>query len=213
MTAPLEPKIHKHWPTYLTAGASFKLDRIYEKFSQPDFNLALYFVGASAVSFNASPQIVKDPDGRTYHIALGGTDTAQLNPAGGTSLAFSAIERITSQSTGDIFDVATTRVMISPNVATAAAGDFLSPEEKLLTQLQVTLAARIAGNAVESYSVSGRSITKISTKELRDMIGTYKWIVYRQRNPGRIGVPGQFSFPVDRGTAPFPWPWRDGFDR
>lgn len=208
MTSPLEPPIRKHWPTYLTAGATFKLDRIYEKYSQPDFNLALYFVGPTVATFNASPQITKDADGRTYHIVLGGVDTATLNPSGGTPLAFSAIERITSQSTGDIFDVATTRVMVSPNVATAGAGDFLSPEEKLLTQLQVTLAARIAGNAVESYSVSGRSITKISTKELREMIGGLKWIVYRQRNPGRLGVPGTFSFPVDRGTAPFPWPHR-----
>jgi hypothetical protein len=211
MTLPLEPPVPKNWPTFITAGATFKLDRIYEKFSQPDFALALYFVGPTVSSFNASPQIIKDPDGRTYHIVLGAADTAALNPAGGTSLAFSAIERITSGSSGDVFDVATTRVMVSPNVATAAAGDFYSPEEKLLNQLQTTLAARLAGNAVESYSVSGRSITKVSTKELRDMIGSLKWMVYRQRNPGRIGVPGEFSFPVDRGTAPFPWPYR--FDR
>lgn len=211
MTNPLEPTIPTHWPSYLTAGASFRLDRQYLNFSQPDWNLAVYFVGATVADFSSSPEIIKDPDGMTYHIALSATDTAELNPGGGTPLAFTVVERltcITAPFVGDVRDVGTHRIMISPNVATATAGDFVSPEEKLLAQLQVTLAARLSGNAVESYSIAGRSVTKISTKELREMIGGYKWIVYRQRNPGRVGIPGTFSFPADRGMAPYPWPHR-----
>lgn len=208
MPPPLEPEIPTHWPTFLTAGATFKLDRQFREYSQPDFNLAIYLVGATVASFTASPAIVKDADARTYHVVLSATDTATLNPAGGTSLSFTVVERLTAIAGGDVFDVGTHRIMVSPNVATAAGGDFLSPEEKLLTQLQTTLAARMAGNAVESYSISGRSVTKVSSKELREMIGSLKWIVYRQRNPGRIGIPGEFSFPPERGTAPFPWPWR-----
>lgn len=212
MTNPLEPTIPTHWPTFVTAGASFKLDRIYRDFSQPDFNLAIYFVGSKALNFAGSPSIIKDADGQTFHIALTGTQTATLNPGGGISLAYSVVERLTQiGGAGDVFDVATSRIMISPNVGTAADGDFLSPEEKLLAQLQATLAARLAGGAagaIESYSIAGRSITKVGIRELREMIGAYKWMVYRQRNPGRIGVPGEFSFPPDRGTAPFPWPLR-----
>jgi hypothetical protein len=208
MTLPLEPTIPTYWPKFLTAGATFKLDRVFREYSQPDWNLALLFAGVTVASFT-TPQIVKDPDGRTYHIVLSGADTATLNPAGGASLAFSVVERltgITAPSIGEIFDVATHRIMISPNVATATAGDFLSPEEKLLVQYQAALAARLAGNAIESYSVAGRSVTKISTKELRETIGSLKWVVYRQRNPGRLGVPGEFRFPAETGTAPYPWP-------
>ena len=207
MTAPAAPAIPTQWPTYVTAGTTFKVDRSFREYNNVEWALSVYFVGAAARSFSESPNILADPDGQTFHVALAPVDTAALNPTGGAGLAYTFVERLTAASDGEVRDVGTGRIMVSPNVATALAGDFVSPEEKLLIQLQATLAARIAGNAVESYSVSGRSITKISTKELRDMIGTYKWIVYRQRNPGRIGVPGQFAFRPESGTAEMPWWW------
>jgi hypothetical protein len=205
MTSTPEPTIARVWPTFLTAGATFKLDRAFRQFPNTDWTLAVYLVGSVVGNFSGTPAITPDQDGSTFHIVLTPANTATLNPAGGASLAYSYVERLTNQASGEVFDVNTGRIMVSPNVATATAGDFLSPEEKILAQLQTTLAARVAGGAVESYSIAGRSITKVSTKELRDMIGSYKWIVYRQRNPGRVGVPGTFSFPPDPGTASFPF--------
>jgi|HubBroStandDraft_2_1064218.scaffolds.fasta_scaffold36776_2 hypothetical protein len=212
MTSPAEPTIAKVWPTFLTAGTTFKLDRVYRQFNNTDWALSLFLVGSVVGTFVGTPAITPDPDGNTFHIVLTPAQTATLNPSGGASLAYSYVERLTATD-GEVFDVNTGRIMISPNVGTAQAGDFLSPEEKLLTQLQATLAARIAGGVVESYSIAGRSITKVSTKELRDMIGSYKWIVYRQRHPGRVGVPGTFRFPPDPGTAPFPFPLSALIDR
>jgi hypothetical protein len=138
-------------------------------------------------------------------VVLAPADTQPLNPGGGASLAYTLVERLTGTD-GEVFDVSVEKIMVSPNIASAAAGDYLTAEEKILAQLQTTLAARIAGGAVESYSIAGRSITKVSTKEIRDMIGAYKWIVYRQRNPGRIGIPGTFSFPVSNTNLDFPLP-------
>lgn len=208
MTTPAEPKISTHWPTFLTAGTTFKVDRQFPRYNNTDWTLSIFIVGQVVGNFSGSC-ITPDPDGRTFHVVLTPTQTATLNPAGGASLAYRYIERLTALN-GEIFDVNTDKIMVSANAGTAQAGDFVSPEEKLLAQLQVALAARIAGGAVENYSVAGRSITKISTKELRDMIGGLKWQVYRQRNPGRVGAPGTFSFPPERGTAPYPWPrWLD----
>jgi hypothetical protein len=208
MTSLAEPRIQTSWPTFLTAGTTCKVDRVFPRYNNTQWTLALYIVGAVCGTIAGEPEITPDPNGQTFHIVLQPTDTAALNPSGGASLAYTLVERLTSigVSPAEVFDAGTMRIMVSPNVATADPGDFLSPEEKNLNQLQATLAARLLGNAVESYSIAGRSITKISTKELREMIAGYKWMVYRQRNPGRVGAPGTFSFPPDRGTAPYPWP-------
>ena len=207
MTTLAEPRIPTCWPTFLTAGTTIKVDRVFPRYNNTQWTLAIYLVGTFCAEFQGTPEITPDPNGQTFHVVLTPTDSAQLNPSGGASLPYTIVERLTSigVSPAESYDVGTGRVMVSPNVATADPGDFVSNEEKLLAQCQAALTARLAGNAVESYSIAGRSITKISTKELRDMIGGLKWMVYRQRNPGRVGVPGEFSFPVDKGTTPWPW--------
>lgn len=209
MTSLAEPRIPTSWPTFLTAGTTCKVDRSFPRYNNTQWSLTLFIVGAVCGEISGTPEITPDPDGQLFHIVLAPTDTAALNPSGGASLAYTLVERLTSiggPTPAEVFDVHTYRIMVSPNVATAAPGDFVSPEEKQLVQLQAALSARLAGGAVENYSIAGRSVTKISTKELREMIGGLKWIVYRQRNPGRVGAPGTFSFPPDRGVAPYPWP-------
>jgi hypothetical protein len=199
-----EPVIPTFWPKFVTAGTTFKLDRSFSDYGgAPNWLLSVLFAGPHTASFAAPPQITPDPTGSTFHIVLGPADTQTLNPGGGASLAYTVVERLTGTD-GEVFDVSVEKIMVSPNIALAAAGDYLTAEEKILAQLQTALAARIAGGAVESYSIAGRSITKVSTKELRDMIGSYKWIVYRQRNPGRPGIPGTFSFPVANTNSPYP---------
>lgn len=197
-----EPVIPTCWPKFITAGVTFKADRSFSSYGgAPNWSLSVLFAGLHTANFAATPQIT--PDGNVFHVVLAPADTQPLNPGGGASLAYTVVERLTGTD-GEVFDVSVEKIMVSPNIALAAGGDYLTPEEKILTQLQTTLAARIAGGAVESYSIAGRSITKVSTKELRDMIGSYKWIVYRQRNPGRPGIPGTFSFPVSNTNQPYP---------
>lgn len=210
MTTLAEPRIQTSWPTFLTAGTTCKVDRRFPRYNNTQWTLSIYIVGAVCGTISGEPEITPDADSQLFHIVLQPTDTAALNPSGGASLAYTLVERLTSigVSPAEVFDVGTFPVMVSPNVATAQPGDFVSPEEKLLNQLQATLAARMTGNAVESYSIAGRSITKISTKELRDMISGYKWMVYKQRNPGRIGAPGTFSFRLIAARRPIPG--RDG---
>lgn len=205
---PTEPVIPTSWPKFITAGATFKVDRVFSQFpGSPDWALSVLFAGPQIANISGTPQIT--PDGNVYHITLAPADTQPLNPGGGTSLAYTVVERLTAASTGEVYDVNVEKLMVSPNIALATDGDYLTPEEKILTQLQTTLQARISGGAVESYSIAGRSITKISTPQLLEMIGQYKWKVYQQRNPGRPGIPGTFSFPASDTTQLYPfWPFR-----
>lgn len=203
---PPEPVVHRNWPKFITAGTTFKVDRSFPQYGSADWSLSVLFAGPQTASF-ASSQITPNENG-SYSIVLAPADTQSLNPGGGVSLAYTVVERLTAASDGEVYDVSVQKIMVSPNIALAEPGDYLTPEEKILTQLQTTLAARIAGGAVESYSIAGRSITKISTPQLQEMIGQYKWKVYQQRNPGRPGVPGTFAFPPTDTTQLYPWPFR-----
>lgn len=190
------PPVPTRWPSFLTAGTTFKVDRSFASYGTLDWALSVHLAGLVVKHYTGSPQITTDPGGSTYHVVLAPSDTQPLVPSGGASRPYTLIERLTaSDGSGQVVDVTRERIMVSANIGAAAASDFVSPEEALLAQLQTTLAARVSGGAIENYSVAGRSVTRISTPELERMIGRYKWIVYRQRNPGRLGIPGTFSFP------------------
>jgi len=205
--SPTEPVIPTSWPKFITAGNTFKVDRSFQQFGgSPDWALSLIFAGAAVATIAGTPQIT--PDGNVYHVVLAPTDTQPLNPSGGASLAYTVVERLTASSDGEVIDVSVHKIMVSPNIAEAEPGDYLTTEEKILAQLETMLLARIAGGAVESYSIAGRSISKLSIPQLQEMIGQYKWKVYRQRNPGRPGIPGTFSFPPSDTTQLYPWPFR-----
>lgn len=196
MTVPAEPAVHHQWPKFFSAGTTLKLDRSFHGYSPADWSLSVLFAGRLVAKFDAAPQITVDPPpGNTFHVVLAPADTQPLVPNGGDPYSYTVIERLTAAD-GEVFDMARIAVMVNANIAIAVSGDFESPEAKLLRRLQDTLAARLAGGAVETYSVAGRSITRIPTKDLRTMIGQYKSIVWRQQNPGRLSTPGGFVFPT-----------------
>ena len=204
MTVPAEPVIPIAWPKFITAGTSFKVDRMFENYGTPGWQLSVVFAGLFVTSFNTTPQITADPDGETWHIVLAPADTQPLNPGGGASLPYTVVERLTGTD-GEVYDVSVQKLMISPNIALANPGDYQTNEEKDLAAAQAALTTRIAGGMVENYSIAGRSISKLSIPQLRQLIGGLKWLVYRQRNPGRIGIPGEFEFRPTDTSQLFPW--------
>jgi hypothetical protein len=205
MTSSALPVIPTCWPKFITAGTTFKVDRSWLDYGTSDWALSVFFAGARTQAFTAPPQITPDPNGNVWHVVLAPTDTAPLNPGGGQPLAYTAIERLLNAGTGEIRDIEGHRLMVVPDIGAAVSGDYVSHEEKCLAQVQAAIIARLAGGSIESYSVAGRSVTRMSIRDLQEWEGTLKAKIYRQRNPGRVGVPGTFSLP---GVASTPWPWR-----
>jgi hypothetical protein len=147
-----------------------------------------------------------------FNLVIAAADTAKLNPAGGKSLPYSFVERLTaSDSSGEIFDVTSGgKIIVEPDLGSLNPGDSLEFAEKMLAAVRAELYNRLTGqSSIENYAIAGRSITKIKTAELETMEGHWVARCNRLRNPGRFSTPIDVVMPTVTGSSPFPW-WRRG---
>jgi hypothetical protein len=72
------------------------------------------------------------------------------------------------------------------------------------------LQAAIAGNKtplVQSYHIAGRAVSNYSLKDLTQLLGYYKSVVWRQQHPGQLGVnyAARFTLEPTRTRLPDTW--------
>ena len=117
---------------------------------------------------------------------------------------------------GEIHDLTGDELVINiePNVSVAAAGAFNSWEEKTLAVIEAVLSNRMTAD-IQSYQIAGRSVTKIPITELLAMRGNLRAVIWRQTNPGKLGVPYKVQFPLEDDGHEYPPTWQDvtGLDR
>lgn len=99
-------------------------------------------------------------------------------------------------------------INIEPNVATAAAGAFNTFEEQQLAVIEAVLGGRITAD-IQAYQIAGRSVTKIPIDELMKMRGMLRAAVWRQENPGKIGIPYRTEFTNENDDQNLPPTWVD----
>ena len=81
----------------------------------------------------------------------------------------------------------------------------VSHNAKMLAAIEAALEGRVLVD-MEQYTIGGRMVTKIPVKELTALRGMYAAKVWRDKNPGNIGVPVAFGFPSTDGTIGTPSP-------
>lgn len=197
MTTPTEPQVPISFPSYFNAGTTLKVDRFFTDYPASDWTYTWYLVGASVLSVQAT----SDTNGVDFHLVVSAEQTATLTPG-----AYKFVGRLTA-SDGEVVDVENGRIMVNPDPALLQPGDAVSNEEKTLAVIEAAIAGRLTKD-MESYSIGGRSVTRIPIKDLLQLRGTYRSLVWRQRNPGMLTVPVDVNFPVENVT---PWPaWWKG---
>lgn len=75
-------------------------------------------------------------------------------------------------------------VTIEPNARTATAAQLLTHNEKMVAALEAVTENR-ATDDIESYTIGGRSVTKLKPEEVLRWLGVYRARVWRDHNPGR----------------------------
>lgn len=194
-----EPQVPTCFPPYIDAGATFKVDRSFSDFDNVNWTYTIYFAGAEVLNVAATA----DADGSTFHLVLTPANTKALN-SGAIASAYQFVERLSNSTTGEAYDVGRGRIMVNPDLSSVDAGDALSYEEKTLAIIEAALQGRLTSD-MESYSIAGRSISKIPVRDLVSLRGTYKALVWKQRNPGKTAsTPVYVTFPsIDLGPYPY----------
>jgi hypothetical protein len=101
---------------------------------------------------------------------------------------------------GEVYTVDSGVVVISPNVATATAGALQTHAEKMVALCEAAIEAQAAAasaggsGTIQSYSIGTRSVTFRDEADLRAQLAHYKWQVWKERNPGKLGPRRQVRF-------------------
>jgi hypothetical protein len=198
------PQIPDFVPATFRAGETVKFHRFFNDYPPSEgWTYTIYFNGAQNV-FNKAGTL----DGERFLVTLTPTDTA-VTPG-----VFRVLERVTNAGTGEVYALGQGVVQIEPDLATAPAGATLSFAERTLGLIEAEIALRITSD-VEEYSVQasplggGRSFKKVPLEQLQKMRGQYASMVWRQKNPGKIGTPVFVDFVDESNDANFPSTWVD----
>jgi hypothetical protein len=109
--------------------------------------------------------------------------------------AVSEIHAGSAQAVPEVFDIHGDELVINiePDAATSAAGTFQTFEEKTLAVLELAIAGNLSGG-VQSYQIAGRAVSRYSLPDLMNLRGIFRSAVWRQENPGKLGIPYLVEF-------------------
>lgn len=195
--APIIPDIP---PNRFVAGTTVKYTRSLNDFQPSDgWSYVLYLNGLTQ-KFNKAASVVDN----IFQIVLIPSDTASLNPG-----PYRFTERVTNTD-GSVYDLNGDALVmnIEANVASAAAGVYNTWEERTLAVVEAAIAGQLT-QAIQSYQISGRTVNKIPIAELRQIRGELKAAVWRQNNPGALGIPYRVQFAPEPESPVYPPTWQD----
>lgn len=135
--------------------------------------------------------------GSTYSVIIPALATASLTD-GTYQWALFATGSGTYAGRRDTVDYG--RFDVQPDVAIAAAGDLQTHAAKMLAAVEATLEGRVTSDII-GYTIGNRQVIKMPVNELMRWRRHYRWEVYRERNPSRLGAPVVTGFSVPDGAG------------
>lgn len=165
-------------PVKHQAGTTFRFDR-----TLPDFPADLWTLAYAFRSHNASAapiDITATADGTTH----------EINESSATTLTWLSgiyllVGYVTDIATGlESHEVYRAAIEILPNVADNPTFEWRSYAQRMLDQIEATIAGSIARNDA-SYSINGRSFTPKTDHDLLAVRNYFRAEVARENNNGR----------------------------
>lgn len=161
-------------PAAFAAGTTVVLSRRFGDFPAGDgWAYKLHLRGASVLDVDG------EADGDAFTVRLDATATADLTPGG-----YRWQERLSKD--GAVYNGDAGVVTVSIDMAAAEAGDAQTHNERVLALLEAAIEGRIPAG-MESYQIAGRTVANIPVVDLRKLLTKYRWLVWQERNPGKLG--------------------------
>ncbi|MGH9745128.1 MAG: hypothetical protein ACRD59_03320, partial [Candidatus Acidiferrales bacterium] len=195
------------------AGTTVKFTRSLEDF-QPSqgWGYTIYLNGLTQ-KFSKAATILSN----IFQIEFVPSDTASLSPG-----PYRYAERLVNDGSvdsslaGETYDITGDELVINiePNVGSAAAGAFNTWEAQTLVVVEAAISGRLTSD-IQAYQIAGRSVSKIPIADLRKIRGELRAAIWRQNNPGQLGVPFRVAFELENESPDYPPTWQDvtGLDR
>jgi hypothetical protein len=167
-----EPKAYE--PEKLTAGVTWKWKKTISDYPASEWALTYYLRkdGASATSFSAAA------DGDSYLVTVAAATTAAY--ASGIYDFIGWVIKGTEK-----FEVFNSMIEVLPNPTNSSAYDPRSHARRVMELLEAAMEGRVP-NGMESYSIGGRSISKIPLSQLRELWEKYKQDVVMEEQAERL---------------------------
>lgn len=197
----MPPIIPDSVPDHFPAGTTLKFTRTLGDFQPSDGWTYTIYLNGLTQKFSKAASVLNN----IFQIEFLPADTASLNPG-----PFRYAERLTNSVTGEVYDITGDELVINiePNVATAAAGVFNTWEEQTLAIVEAAIRGRLTAD-IQAYQIAGRSVSKIPIAELRTIRGELRAAIWRQNNPGQLGIPYRVQFDTEPESPDFPPTWQD----
>lgn len=168
-------------PTSFTVGETVKWYRTFPDFPVADgWVLSYTFNGPAKLDLTSE---VTDDDNQ-FVIVVPNETTANLVPGVYKWTAYVALD-------GERYVAGSGTTLIQVDLANVTSAESFA--SKALRIIEDKLAGRFNADT-ESFSLNGRSVNLTPIRELEKLRDKYRWEVWQERNPGRIGVPVKVQF-------------------
>lgn len=165
--------INNSIPDSFVAGTTVQYERSYSDYPTSNWNMTLFIAGVAVFSIPATESNNK------FLITISANQTKNF-PAGN----YRWEERVTDGT--NVYIAGTGTVVVLADIAQATAGSLLSWEEKTLKVVEDALMGRLSAD-MESYSIDGRAVSKIPSRELLGIRNSLRRAVNAQKNIGKMG--------------------------
>lgn len=198
----MPPVIPDVVPKLFAAGTTVKFHRSFGDYPASDGWTYIFFAVGATQNFQQPATI--NPDGQSFDIVISAT-TSNV-PAG----RYTCGERLTNTITSEVVDPNDDQIILNveQNIATAAAGAYISHIERALPIIEAAIEGRLTAD-IENYNIGGRAVSKISIAELRKTRGQYRAALHRLKNPGRLTEPVYVAFTLEPENPSYPPTWVD----
>lgn len=171
------PPIPTRIPLELTPGDTWQFQLTLRDYPPSDgWALVVSFRGPSVLDVTA----VASPDNSSWLVTADASATASLGI--GRYVWVASASRTVSPNPLERHSALTGVTTLIEQIQTAAAGDTVSHNEKMLAAIESLIAGRIPDD-VEHYQIGTRALSKVPIKELFEYRESYAFKVWRERHP------------------------------
>ena len=161
-------------PTEISGGTTVAIRQSFADYPASEgWALTLHLAGASRLDVTA------EADGDEFLTTIDPADTSSSFEPG----LYKWLQRVSKS--GEVYDVDSGVVTVTPNLAEAAPGEHQNYLERSIPILEAHLEGRLAAG-MDSYAIAGRAVSKIPMKEATQLLASYRSELARLKDPSRV---------------------------